>query len=283
MTQLKKEDLVLGNHYEITGNGNRVTHGFDIGEVVIFHEDDGTDAPEFKRIGKFYTQYVHIEDIKPCAGTPFTKMFGVGKVVLQERTPRHYPKGTKLEIYKDDNTTCPSFKLLGVESPNWDEYHYMYLHEVELYKEVVLTPFQKAGYTPEMEFVEVEDGMLFEEGEIFKLAEDDGSVRPYFRGDKGTYTCRTLCRIKPYVRPESLGQTVEDAVRNPSHYKVIGDVEAIEIIAASMTESQFEGYCLGNILKYRLRAGNKDRLEQDIGKADFYKELFEAKKHLCRK
>lgn len=73
----------------------------------------------------------------------------------------------------------------------------------------------------------------------------------------------------------------KDAVNSPKHYQFFLDLEAIEIIARSMTEEQFYGYCLGNRLKYRLRAGNKDKLEQDIAKSDKYLELFEKHKGLC--
>ena len=72
---------------------------------------------------------------------------------------------------------------------------------------------------------------------------------------------------------------MSDAVRNPSHYEVIEDVEAIQLIASVFTRIEWKAYCLGNVLKYRLRAGKKDKLEQDIGKADFYKELYELHKH----
>lgn len=74
----------------------------------------------------------------------------------------------------------------------------------------------------------------------------------------------------------------EDVVRKPSHYQVFDGTESIEVIAMSFTVAEFRGFCLGNVLKYRLRAGNKDKLEQDIAKADFYKELFDKHKHLCR-
>lgn len=73
-----------------------------------------------------------------------------------------------------------------------------------------------------------------------------------------------------------------DVVKSPSHYQFFPDVEAIEIIASSMTEEMFRGYCIGNRLKYRLRAGNKDKLEQDIAKSDFYIELFNKHRHLCK-
>lgn len=75
-----------------------------------------------------------------------------------------------------------------------------------------------------------------------------------------------------------------DDARNPSHYQVFPDVESIEIIARSMTHAEFKGFCLGNVLKYRLRAGKKSELatmEKDLKKADFYKELFEQHKGKC--
>ncbi|AAZ72972.1 nucleotide kinase [Escherichia phage K1F] len=50
-----------------------------------------------------------------------------------------------------------------------------------------------------------------------------------------------------------------EGVTKPSHYMLFDDIEAIEVIARSMTREQFKGYCLGNILKYRLRAGKKVR------------------------
>jgi len=73
-----------------------------------------------------------------------------------------------------------------------------------------------------------------------------------------------------------------DQVKNPKHYQIIDGFESITIIASAMTIEQWKGFCLGNIIKYRLRAGNKDKLEQDIAKADFYKELYDMHKHLCR-
>jgi hypothetical protein len=49
-----------------------------------------------------------------------------------------------------------------------------------------------------------------------------------------------------------------------------------------MTTEQFYGYCLGNFLKYRLRIGAKDEVQQDLGKSNKYKELYEKHKHLCK-
>lgn len=73
-----------------------------------------------------------------------------------------------------------------------------------------------------------------------------------------------------------------DVVHSPKHYQVFPDKEAIEIIASSMTTEQFYGYCLGNFLKYRLRIGAKDEVQQELGKSNRYKELYEKHKHLCK-
>ncbi|WMX18806.1 nucleotide kinase [Escherichia phage vB_EcoP_PAS7] len=83
---------------------------------------------------------------------------------------------------------------------------------------------------------------------------------------------------------KAAGRLNVDDVRKPSHYQVFPDVESIEIIARSMTQAEFKGFCLGNVLKYRLRAGKKSELatmEKDLKKADFYKELFEQHKGKC--
>ena len=76
----------------------------------------------------------------------------------------------------------------------------------------------------------------------------------------------------------------EDGVRKPSHYQVFDGLESIEVIARSMTVSEFRGFCMGNVLKYRLRAGKKSELatmEKDLSKAAFYQELFDLHKAKC--
>lgn len=75
-----------------------------------------------------------------------------------------------------------------------------------------------------------------------------------------------------------------DGVRKPSHYQVFDGLESIEVIARSMTVSEFRGFCMGNVLKYRLRAGKKSELatmEKDLSKAAFYQELFDLHKSKC--
>lgn len=74
----------------------------------------------------------------------------------------------------------------------------------------------------------------------------------------------------------------KDMVNSPSHYALFDDIEAIQVIASSMTKEMFKGYCFGNLLKYKLRAGGKDDIQQELKKADKYKELYEKYQHLCK-
>lgn len=98
---------------------------------------------------------------------------------------------------------------------------------------------------------------------------------------------RCDCKTEEFKkRMESLAKETQymEGVRTPSHYMLFDNIEAIEVIARSMTREQFKGYCLGNILKYRLRAGKKSELatmEKDLNKAAFYQELFDLYAGKC--
>jgi len=77
---------------------------------------------------------------------------------------------------------------------------------------------------------------------------------------------------KKYFNPKN--------VDSPSHYEVVPGIEAKEIIMYVLdslgdTITPYQSYCLGSLLKYRLRAGNKDDMQQDIAKADKFKEMYE--------
>ncbi len=58
---------------------------------------------------------------------------------------------------------------------------------------------------------------------------------------------------------------------DPDHYKV-GGIESIDVIRAKLTPEQFEGFCLGNAMKYVHRAGHKGSKSDDIKKAAVYLE-----------
>lgn len=62
-----------------------------------------------------------------------------------------------------------------------------------------------------------------------------------------------------------------DNVNNPNHYKLSCGVESIEIIKRVLGLKGFVAFCLGNILKYLIRAERKNKLE-DYKKAAKYLE-----------
>lgn len=63
-----------------------------------------------------------------------------------------------------------------------------------------------------------------------------------------------------------------EQVERPAHYLTFPDMQAIDIIKQVLTTEEFLGYCKGNILKYRLRAGEKGEPLIDIAKADKYRQ-----------
>lgn len=66
------------------------------------------------------------------------------------------------------------------------------------------------------------------------------------------------------------GMIVAKDVEHPSHYDC-GEVEAIQVIEEIVGGLRGDAaYCLGNTLKYALRAGRKGNLETDLAKARNY-------------
>lgn len=59
-----------------------------------------------------------------------------------------------------------------------------------------------------------------------------------------------------------------DNVNHPSHYNR-GGIETIDYIRAKLNPVEFQGYCIGNVLKYVSRYRYKNGLE-DMKKAQVY-------------
>ena len=68
---------------------------------------------------------------------------------------------------------------------------------------------------------------------------------------------------------ENLKRSFRDKSKAPSHYMGRG-METIKTIRASMTSEQYQGFCMGNILKYLGRDPFKDAPVADIVKARDY-------------
>ena len=71
----------------------------------------------------------------------------------------------------------------------------------------------------------------------------------------------------------------ESTVKRPEHYKITHGVEAMDVIEAVLDHLKLtphQSYLMGNILKYRLRAGNKGDAQQDLDKANECKRRLDA-------
>lgn len=66
--------------------------------------------------------------------------------------------------------------------------------------------------------------------------------------------------------------TTHNPVTNPKHYDLFPGQQSIDVIRASLTPEEFAGFCKGNALKYRLRAGEKGDATEDLAKANWYRD-----------
>ena len=57
--------------------------------------------------------------------------------------------------------------------------------------------------------------------------------------------------------------------KDATHY-MEGAMQAVQVMQAIMTHEQFEGFLMGNIIKYRMRAKYKGKYEEDIRKSNQY-------------
>ena len=62
---------------------------------------------------------------------------------------------------------------------------------------------------------------------------------------------------------------MSDVVNHPDHY-TDGGIETIDFIHAKLSSEAFQGYCIGNVLKYISRYGKKEDSIEDLKKAEVY-------------
>lgn len=73
----------------------------------------------------------------------------------------------------------------------------------------------------------------------------------------------------PNITTNALGQRLaSDPVNRPAHY-THGGIETIDYLKAKMSPEMFEGFLLGNVLKYTSRYREKNG-RQDLEKARWY-------------
>ena len=77
--------------------------------------------------------------------------------------------------------------------------------------------------------------------------------------------------LKEFIEKHSNKESV-DNINSPNHYKLEGlGIESIEIIKARLGQEGFKAFCVGNALKYIIRAEKKNGIE-DYKKAQKYLE-----------
>ena len=126
-----------------------------------------------------------------------------------------------------------------------------------------------------------DDGHLFSNYDFF--TEDGKYTVEGEKPEKGIYHIdpKDAEKVLPDILHE-LGEDeeednnkAEDAI-NPSHYKVDGLPEAIDIMNHLMTPEQFEGFLWGNIMKYAYRFGRKGDKGETAGKIAWYANQLKA-------
>ena len=76
----------------------------------------------------------------------------------------------------------------------------------------------------------------------------------------------TQCEHEPHPC-----QRFECEGRDPkSRYYGAGGIETLDIIKAKLTQEQYNGWLLGNIIKYSCRVNHKDQKARDVEKIIFY-------------
>ena len=61
-----------------------------------------------------------------------------------------------------------------------------------------------------------------------------------------------------------------DEVNNPKHYDLFPGHQSIDVIKDALTDEEWRGFLKGNVLKYRLRAGEKGPADKCLAKANWY-------------
>ena len=99
------------------------------------------------------------------------------------------------------------------------------------------------------------------------------ALREFDEGTVNTARLKVIGKnqVRGYYEDGALEDTVGyDEVEHPAHYTQ-DEIEVIQIIDEVVAGlNGFDGYCLGNVLKYALRAGKKDDPKTDLEKANNY-------------
>lgn len=77
-----------------------------------------------------------------------------------------------------------------------------------------------------------------------------------------------VCADPNTNKQRNRSENANDLVYRPKHY-TFGQIETIDYIRDKMTPDMFQGFCMGNVLKYVSRHKHKNGVE-DLKKAQVY-------------
>ena len=114
----------------------------------------------------------------------------------------------------------------------------------------------------------VEEDIFGSRDDIFEVLTVNGAVitlRPLHGTLKAQVSLSALQGLdRVYAAP-----SIEEKVNQPKHYQMDAKC-AYDVIRHSLTDAELRGYCLGNILKYSIRARYKVNMAEDRAKAEWY-------------
>ena len=173
----------------------------------------------------------------------------------------------KYEVCLDNGTKCKYMD--GPEKRNWNTP--LPVGSITCYRYQVPADLAQAAKENRKRWATI-PGTIFTSWDpkaIAKTRQDMGYEKQgrYVPG-KAKYPPDTPPNFRCIKQPEI---KEDDPVHHPNHYMLAPELEAIDVIRASLTPTEYMGYLKGSILKYRLRAGRKGEAEQDIAKSDWYR------------
>lgn len=180
-----------------------------------------------------------------------SRAFGIGVVTKIAGSDHTYPVIVKWDDNPTANMTFSAFTLKG---------HY-FKHRSDADKDIVLL-----GDTKTMEDDMKEELKV---GDWVWLNPDEKGIITFIYPNKEK--CIVDSELDGEVETVMAGLTkVEYSPINPSHYRVAGIPEAIDIMKHLMTQEQFKGFLWGNIIKYAYRYGRKGDEHDTAGKIEWY-------------
>ena len=112
----------------------------------------------------------------------------------------------------------------------------------------------------------------YRRGKIKPKCKDDKMSEEQTRTKVGMCTATDWDYRRGKIKPKKEYDMSEQQTKydpKSTHYNS-GGIETLDYIKAKLTLDQFQGFCMGNVLKYTSRANTKGNFKRDMEKAAYY-------------